>query len=113
MDGKDVFRLELTDSGVDCSVRSEFRSRWLDQGAERLLFDRLLEQGRERGWSKARGKQRPDSTHVLAAVRTLRRLEGVGATLRHARSAACRGGASVAARAQGPGMGRAVGATLP
>jgi len=32
----------------------------------------------------ARGKQRTDSTHVLAAIRTLRRLECVGETMRHA-----------------------------
>ncbi len=32
----------------------------------------------------ARGKQRTDSTHVLAAIRTIRRLECVGETLRHA-----------------------------
>ena len=31
---------------------------------------------------KARGRQRMDSTHVLAAVRTLNRLERVGETLR-------------------------------
>jgi transposase len=31
----------------------------------------------------ARGKQRTDSTHVLAAIRTLRRLECVGETMRH------------------------------
>ena len=48
------------------------------------MFDRLIEQCRERGWIKARGKQRTDSTHVLAAVRTLRRLECVGETMRHA-----------------------------
>jgi transposase len=30
-----------------------------------------------RGWLKARGTQRTDSTHVLAAIRTLHRLEGV------------------------------------
>ena len=38
----------------------------------------------ERGWIKARGQQRTDSTHVLAAVRTLRQLECVGETMRHA-----------------------------
>jgi transposase len=84
IDWKYVLSLELTDSGFDFSVLSEFRSRLLDQGAERRLFDRLIEQFRERGWIKARGKQRTDSTHVLAAVRTLRRLECVGETMRHA-----------------------------
>jgi transposase len=36
------------------------------------------------GLVKARGKQRTDSTHVLAAIRTLNRLELVGETLRAA-----------------------------
>jgi transposase len=36
------------------------------------------------GWVRAKGRQRTDSTHVLAAaVRTLNRLELVGARLRH------------------------------
>jgi len=83
-DGKYVLSLELTDTGFDFSVLSEFRSRLLVHGAERRLFDRLREQCRERGWIRARGKQRTDSTHVLAAIRTLRRLELVGETMRHA-----------------------------
>jgi transposase len=84
IDWKYVLSLELTDTGFDFSVRSEFRSRRLSQGAERRLFERLIEQFGERGWIKARGKQSTDSTHVLAAVRTLRRLECVGETMRHA-----------------------------
>jgi transposase len=44
IDWKYVLSLELTDSGFDFSVLSEFRSRLLDQGAERRLFDRLIEQ---------------------------------------------------------------------
>ncbi len=82
IDWKYVLSLELTDRGFDFSVLSEFRGRLLAHGAERRLFDRLLEQFRERGWIKARGKQRTDSTHVLAAIRTLRRLECVGETMR-------------------------------
>lgn len=88
IDWKYVLSLELTDSGFDFSVLSEFRDRLLAHEAERRVFDRLLSQCRERGWIKARGKQRTDSTHVLAAVRTLRRLECVGETMRHAWSAA-------------------------
>ena len=84
IDWKYVLSLDLTDSGFDFSVLSEFRGRLLAHGAERRLFDRLLDLCRERGWLKARGKQRTDSTHVLAAVRTLRRLECVGETMRHA-----------------------------
>ena len=44
----------------------------------------MLERLGERGLVKARGKQRTDSTHVLAAIRTLNRLEFVGETLRAA-----------------------------
>ncbi|MFL5661286.1 MAG: IS1182 family transposase [Ktedonobacteraceae bacterium] len=84
IDWKHVLSLELTDTGFDFSVLSEFRGRLLAHGAERRLFDLLLEQCRERGWIKARGRQRTDSTHVLAAIRTLRRLECVGETMRHA-----------------------------
>ena len=43
----------------------------------------LLEQCKARGWLKARGRQRTDSTYVLAAVRALNCVECVGETLRH------------------------------
>ncbi len=42
----------------------------------------MLERLRDRGLVKARGQQRTDSTHVLAAIRMLNRLELVGETLR-------------------------------
>ncbi len=76
--------LELTDPGCDHTVLSEFRTRLVAGGAEERLLDLVLEQARARGWLKGRGKQRTDSTHVLAAVRALTRLECVGETLRHA-----------------------------
>jgi transposase len=44
----------------------------------------LLVTCKERGWIKARGTQRTDSTHVLAAIRTLNRLELALETLRAA-----------------------------
>ncbi len=84
IDVKYALSLDLIDGGFDFSILSEFRSRLLAAGAERRLFDLLLEQLRTRGWIKARGKQRTDATHVLAAIRTLRRLECVGETMRHA-----------------------------
>src|ERR1051326_2524061 len=84
IDWKYTLSLELTSPGFDFSVLSEFRRRLLAHGAERRLFDLLLEQFRARGWLKASGTQRTDSTHVLAAIRTLRRLECVGETMRHA-----------------------------
>jgi transposase len=74
----------LTDPGFDFSVLCEFRARLLEGKAEQRLLDTLLTLGRERGWLKARGKQRTDSTHVLAAVRALNRVECVGETLRNA-----------------------------
>jgi transposase len=63
-------------------VLSEFRDRLLDGRAEALLLDTLLEHCRALGWLKARGLQRTDSTHVLAAIRVLNRLELVAETLR-------------------------------
>ncbi len=50
---------------------------------ERLL-DKLLERCRALGLLKARGSQRTDSTHVLAAIRKLNRLELVAEILRAA-----------------------------
>jgi transposase len=74
--------LELTDPGFDYSLLSAFRTRLVNGQAEALLLDRLLELCKQRGWLKAGGKQRTDSTHVLARVRSLSNLECVGETLR-------------------------------
>jgi transposase len=52
-----------------------------------MLLDTMLERFKAQGLLKARGKQRTDSTHVLAAIRTLNRLESVGETLRAALNA--------------------------
>jgi transposase len=65
-------------------VLSEFRTRLLDDGSGQRLLDTLLTWCRERGLLKARGRQRTDSTHILAAVRALNRIEVVGETMRHA-----------------------------
>ncbi len=48
------------------------------------MLDQLLEVCKQRGWLKAGGKQRTDSTHVLARVRSLSNLECVGESLRGA-----------------------------
>jgi transposase len=76
--------LELTDPGFDHTVLSEFRTRLVMGQAEQLLLETLLSQLRAQGLLKARGRQRTDSAHVLAAIRMLNRLELVGETLRHA-----------------------------
>ena len=62
----------------------EFRSRLLAGDAGRLLLEAMLETCKGHGLVKARTRQRTDSTHVLAAIRTLNRLELVGETLRAA-----------------------------
>jgi transposase len=65
-------------------VLVEFRARLVASDQARRLFELLLARLREAHLVKARGRQRTDSTHVLAAVQALHRLEGVGETLRHA-----------------------------
>ncbi|HLJ69453.1 MAG TPA: IS1182 family transposase [Chloroflexota bacterium] len=87
IDWKYALGLELTDHGFDFSVLSEFRSRLVQGAAEQLLLDQLLGACKERGYLKARGRQRTDSTHVLGLLRVLNRLECVAETLRHALNA--------------------------
>jgi transposase len=84
IDWKYLLGLELTDSGFDFSVLSEFRDRLRTGSAEELLLDKLLERCRALGLLKARGQQRTDSTYVLAAIRVMNRLELVAETLRAA-----------------------------
>lgn len=84
IDWKYALGLELSDPGFDASVLAEFRERLVAGQAETLLLDVLLEHCKQRGWLKAGGKQRTDSTHVLARVRSLSNLECVGETLRAA-----------------------------
>jgi transposase len=84
IDWKYVLGLELTDAGFDFSVLSEFRDRLLDGSQELLLLTALLEHGQTADVLKARGRQRTDSTRVLAAIRALNRLENVAETLRDA-----------------------------
>jgi transposase len=81
---KYLLGLGLTDPGFDASVLSEFRDRLIAGGAEALLFETLLAHLRAQGLVKPRGRQRTDSTHVLAAIHVLNRLECIGETLRHA-----------------------------
>src|SRR6266699_1996329 len=82
IDWKYALGLELTDPGFDFSLLSAFRSRLVNEQAENQLLDRLLDVCKQRGWVQAGGKQRTDSTHVLARVRSLSNLECVGETLR-------------------------------
>jgi transposase len=77
MDWKYALSLELTDPGFDFTLLHDFRCRLLDHKAGQRCLDTFLAACKARGWVKARGTQRTDSTHVLAAIRTLHRLECV------------------------------------
>jgi transposase len=84
IDWKYALGLELTDAGFDYSVLSGFRERLSSGGKQTLLLDRMLELFKEKKLLKVKGKQRTDSTHVLAAIRVLNRLEMVVETMRAA-----------------------------
>ena len=82
IDWKYALSLELTDPGGDASVLCEFRARLVEDAAGPALLEAMLSRFKERGLLKVRGRQRTDSTHVLAAIRTLNRLESIAETLR-------------------------------
>ena len=84
IDWKYACALELTDPGFDASVLTEFRARLLRGHAEQLLFETLLAHLRSHHLVEPCSRQRTDSTHVLAAIQVLNRLECIGETLRHA-----------------------------
>lgn len=84
IDWKYALGVHLEYKGFHFSVLGEFRKRLVAGSAEQRLLDDMLEQFREKKLLKARGCQRTDATHVLAAVRKLNRLETVGETLRAA-----------------------------
>src|SRR3989454_2030027 len=84
MDWKYALSLAPEDEGFDYSVLSQFRQRLIEEGAEDLVLEPRLPVCREHGYIRAGGKQRTDSTHVLAAVRALSSLESVGEALRAA-----------------------------
>ncbi len=68
--------------GFDHTVLSEYRARVAEHGLEQVVLDKLLERLASDGLIKAGGKQRTDSTHVIAAVAALNRLELAGESVR-------------------------------
>ncbi len=74
--------LELTDCGFHPTVLVYFRDRLEEKGAERVIFDCVLELLVELGLVKKRGKQRLDSTHILGYVKEMSRLECAVETVR-------------------------------
>ena len=84
MDWKYALSLDFHDPGVDFTLLHDFRERVLTHDAAQRLLDTFLTTCKARGWIKARGTQRTDSTHVLAAIRTLHRMECVLEALHYA-----------------------------
>jgi len=84
IDLKYLLGLELEDAGFHYSVLTEFRQRLVTGSLEQELLDTMLGVLSEHGLLNERGKQRTDSTHVVAAVRDLNRLETVSETIRAA-----------------------------
>lgn len=74
--------LALTDTGFDASILSEFRTRLVAHDLQTRALDLMVARLVQAGLLKAGGKQRTDSTHVLAAVRLLNQIELVGETVR-------------------------------
>lgn len=70
------------DPGPDHTVLSEFRGKLAEKGMERAVFDAQLAWLKKEGLVRAGGKQRADSTGVIAAVAALNRLELAGESVR-------------------------------
>lgn len=84
IDWKYALALPLDHAGYHFSVLEDFRARLLAGGAEARLLWAVLEACRERGLLTSRGRQRTDSTQVIAAIRRLNRLALVHETVRAA-----------------------------
>ena len=95
IDWQYLLGLPLDDPGFDHTVGrhaipggsgsvAEFRARVADAGLEQVALDALLAKLAAGGLVKAGGKQRTDSTHVVAAVAALNRLELAGESVRAA-----------------------------
>ena len=84
LDWKYLLGLPVDDPGFDHTVLAEFRGKVAGAGLERVALDALLAKLAASGLVKAGGKQRTDSTHVVAAVAALNRLELAGESVRAA-----------------------------
>jgi transposase len=84
IDWKYLLGLAVDDPGFDHTVLTEFRAKVAQAGLEQVALDALLARLAADGLVKAGGKQRTDSTHVIAAVAALNRLELAGEAVRAA-----------------------------
>jgi len=87
LDWKYLLGLPLEDPGFDHTVLAEFRGKVAEAGLEQVALDGLLAKLAAGGLVRAGGKQRTDSTHVVAAVAALNRLELAGESVRAAAEA--------------------------
>ena len=78
LDWKYLLALALDDPGFDSTVLCEFRARLVDGHAEHELLDALLAVAVARRLVRPQGRQRTDSTHVLAAVKMRSRIVPAG-----------------------------------
>jgi transposase len=84
IDWQYLLGLSLDDPGFDHTVLAEFRAKVAEAGLEQVALDALLARLAADGLVQAGGKQRTDSTHVVAAVAALNRLELAGESVRAA-----------------------------
>jgi transposase len=84
IDFKYALAIELDDPGFHHSVLADFRERLTQADRADQLFDLALIRLKDAGLVRERGMQRTDSTHVLAAVRDLTRLELITEAVRAA-----------------------------
>src|SRR4249919_2133431 len=84
IDWKYALGLGLEDPGFDFTVLSEFRTRLVAGSMETEALDGLLIALAGLGLVRSGGRQRSDSTHVLARLRSLNRLELAGESVRAA-----------------------------
>jgi len=87
IDWKYALSLELTDNGFSHTVLFKFRKRLIEHQENELLFSLMLQKLEEVGLLDKKDKQRTDSTHIIACVRNLNRVELAGETLRSALNA--------------------------
>src|ERR1700690_1939398 len=82
LDWKYALRQDVSWSGFHYSDLCNFRKRLLAVELEGVVFERIVAYLRARGYVKAGGKQRTDSTHIVGQVMDLSRLELVWETIR-------------------------------
>jgi len=82
LDWKVALELELEYPGFSYQLLSVWRQRVVEHDRAKRVFDGIIEELKDRGLIKKNGKQRIDSTHVLAEIKELTRVELMTETLR-------------------------------